>query len=174
MKRTVKQNRHDFKPNDFALYFGEFDIIFRVDMNLSAWYDSLGEDNEDWNKAAGIGKAATANNVSAVLLAWRPYLKEEGVWEFCIYENDSKGRFIEHKVFQVGLKDTAWARFKRSGGKMTITAGKVLSGMINSLEDTVTINMPGVLRERGAWFGGNQAAPQDMEIWVGKTKIKEE
>ena len=173
MKQTVKQGEHDFKPNEINLHFGNFDLIWKVGFTPSCWYDSLGEDNADWNKAGGIGKMLTANNKDAVLLGWRPFASIPGVFQAVIYINDSKGGFYAGLHFRIEEGQEAWMRVRRKGSTLTVSAGYIdvkTNQMFHA--DVVEQKMTGILRERGAWFGGNQTAPHDMELWVSKTKFK--
>ena len=174
MKQTVRKGEHDFKPNEINLHFGNFDLIWKVGFTPSCWYDSLGEDNADWNKAGGIGKMLTANNKNAVMLGWRPMLGVPGAFQAVIYVNNNWGEFVTGTPNRVGQYEEAFIRIKRWGSKLSVYAGYIIVSekRLITTDHMEVFDMTGILRERGAWFGGNRTAPQDMELWVSKTKFK--
>jgi hypothetical protein len=173
MKHTVKQGKHDFTPNALPWpKMGDFTEALKLDLTASCWYDvTTFECKESWNKAGGVGRYLSKNNASAVLLAWRP-AKERGLFEVSIYVNDSGGGWKATAPIIIRTSDTAVMILERR--KDIVFARMEVHSADGSLFEplsSVSTTIPGWLRRRGAWFGGQCPAPQDMELWTGWAKM---
>jgi hypothetical protein len=177
MRYQVKQGQHDFKPNginQITPILGRYSELITLDLDQSCWYDIKEFPGKDsWNKAGGVGAALSANNKSALLLAWRP---DENFMHFraAIYENDENGGWDVHGEVMFSLYDTACLAIVKDGGKLNAELFYVTAGDNHSERNGVTsyiwAKIPSILRRRGPWFGGRFPAPNDMEKWVSFKK----
>jgi hypothetical protein len=173
MKQTVKANRHDFRPNSLPWPLrGDFELILRLDLTPSCWYDvNTAPCKNAWNKAGGLGEYISANNHNATLLAWRP-APEKHVFEVALYLNDSKGGWTATAPLALTTADTAVVIFSRE--KNLLQAELEIhpaEGPVFKSRNFTSQELRGWLRKREAWFGGPCPAPWEMELWAGWAKF---
>ncbi len=152
----VKKGKHDGKPNrigQFLPIWGDFYKLLSVNLN-HYYYPSQYPCGRSWNKLFGVGKFLCVNNKSAVLIAWAP--QETPGYEFSIYLNDSKGGW---DTFGTVSGDWCEAVFQRSGRKWLRVSLSSESGTVSH-----EFKMPGILRERGLWHGGQ--CPSEFDYTV--------
>lgn len=166
MKRfSIKPGQHDFSPRDpLAFYtYNNSKLQWQFRFNANCWYDSLGDDNADWNKLGGITAAFSPNNVDSLLIGWRPD-PQPGYFQVCIYENIGRENRPQENRIKV------------------ISSNQFFSVTFLPLNDEFAINwqIPNFPAEYwtksnqrkpfklwriiGLWFGGNRTAPQEMNI----------
>jgi hypothetical protein len=192
MKLQVKQGQHDFKPSiiPWPRMLTNKVLYFEYTLTESCWYDSLGNDNYDFNKGVGLFQFLDfAKNFNAFMLAWRPKLDERFSFEVVPYENRDKAILAnEDKIRIHKAGDTIKGYFKPSRTGMELYL---------ILEDTVNVDITltdslffqdkqtlilwhksnlssclyGVV---DSWFGGNNVSPQDMEaeLIINFTKLQ--
>lgn len=168
---TVKEGKHDFKPSIFPWprFMSNKVLYFEYTLTESCWYDSLGSDNYDFNKAVGLFKYLDfAKNFNAFMLAWRPKLDQQFYFECVPYENRDKAILAnEDKIRVYRAGDVIKGYFKPS-----------LTGceLYLILEDSVILWHKSKLSSClygivDSWFGGNRYSPQEMNVEL-ITKIR--
>lgn len=154
--KCVKKNNHIFtpihllKPHKPKLFSGY--VIF----DESALFNSLGEDNKDWNKLCGVYNYYDFKmNKNAFILAWRP---NGNRIQLCAYENID-GVIFQHKIIvDKKINEKIFYSFLFQNGKYVLfldnfELGKQENPIIyKKVENIFT------------WFGGNRKAPQDICI----------
>ena len=178
----VKQGQHDFKPSFFPWprMLSEKILYFEYTLTESCWYDSLGVDNGDFNKAVGLFKYLDfAKNFNAFMLAWRPKLDEQFYFECVPYENRAKAILAnEDKIIVYQAGDVIKGYFKPSltGCELylileeSVNPDKELTvsldfqykqSVILWHKSNLTTWLYGIV---DSWFGGNRYSPQDMNV----------
>ena len=176
---TVKEGKHDFKPSIFPWpRLGE--LHFEFVLTESCWYDSLGSDNYDFNKAVGLFKYLDFDkNNNAFMLAWRPDLTKQFYFECVPYENRAKAILAnEDKIRVYKAGDVIKGYFKPSltGCELylileeSVNPDKELTvsldfqykqSVILWHKSNLTTWLYGVV---DSWFGGNNVAMKEMEV----------
>lgn len=157
---VCKQGQHDFKPSPVPLPFAAKTMTGWARLDSSCWYNSLGVDNMDWNKLAGVYRwADVTKTTNSFILAWRPDSKIKDMFELCLYENiDGANRPHESAIYKVRAGEGFSFWFLESGGKYTLWVdGTVLGEQDNGIRYQTIAKI-------GAWFGGNRTAPHDMSL----------
>ena len=161
MVRTVKEGKHDFKPSTFP-WPRTGELHFEFVLTESCWYDSLGNDNYDFNKAVGLYKWLDFDkNNNALMLAWRPDLTQKFYFECVPYENRDKTILAnEDKILIYKAGDVIKGYFKPDslGCELYIVLEDSVILWHKSKLDTC---LYGVV---DSWFGGNNVAVQDMNV----------
>ena len=158
----VGYNRHDFNPSPLP-FPGEarsFDGVASFD--LSCWYNSLGVDNLDWNKLAGVYRYFDGfKDVNSFILAWRPDTKVYGAFELCLYENIAKANAPhESAIYKVQAGQTFRFSLDEINGKYSLYIENTLLGTQENPRPYKTIG------KVGGWFGGNRKAPHEMRVYM--------
>lgn len=158
----VKLGNHDFKPNDFPLPLaGINNYSAYVSFDSTCWWSIEDEDYPhgtdifDWNKIGGFTNYFSANNRQSVLYAWRPDKTYNRI-QVTPYVNDKKGGFIAGDPMSVPVDSVVWLFAHWEGNLVTYEYG---GGIWEH-----NIRKPWMLRKVGPWFGGNQAAHNDMKL----------
>ena len=87
-KYEVTQGRHDFTPSPLPIPTNAKSVSGSARFHASCWYNSLGVDNQDWNKLAGVYRFAdVVKDKNSFILAWRPLTTTPNRFELCLYEN---------------------------------------------------------------------------------------
>ena len=161
---TVKQGQHDFKPSKIpwpTMLLGTV-RYFEFTLTESCWYDSLGSDNKDFNKAIGLYKWLDFDkNNNAFMLAWRPKLDEMFSFECVPYENRDKAILAnEDKIIVRKAGDVIKGYFKPS-----LTGCEVYLVLEDSVilwhKSKLSTWLYGIV---DSWFGGNRYSPQEMNV----------
>ena len=171
---TVQAGKHDFWPMEARtphLSGGlswQWDVVF----DASCRYTIPGEDQKDFNKGGGASLRMLSNNRDAVMWAWR-YNPKRDVIELALYVNRSGKHEIgsegEIRTFAVPIAQKARLVLTYSGGgNWSLTMFRLdADDNVLDVETTYTnIRTPPVVWRLGLWFGGNQPAPQEMQVWV--------
>jgi len=161
---TVKEGQHDFKPSIFPWprMLNEKVLYFEYTLTESCWYDSLGSDNYDFNKAVGLFKYLDfAKNFNAFMLAWRPKLDQINYFECVPYENRDKAILAnEDKIIVRKAGDVIKGYFKP-----TSTGCELYLVLDNSVilwhKSKLSTWLYGIV---DSWFGGNNVAVQEMNV----------
>lgn len=155
-------NRHDFTPSPLP-FPGEarsFDGVAYFDP--SCWYNTLGVDNADWNKLAGVYKFSDiVKNRNAFILAWRPDIKIRDVFELVLYEN-IQGANVPHEsaIYKVKANERFTFSLDEIDGRYSLYINNTLLGTQQNDHKYRTIG------KISAWFGGNRGAPNTMYIYM--------
>ena len=178
---TVKQGQHDFKPSIFPWprFFMNTVLYFEFTLTESCWYDSLDQDNYDFNKAVGLFRYLDfAKNFNAFMLAWRPKLNctdcksvlpvdsngstgEQFNFELVPYENKNKAILANEdkiRVYKAGDVIKGYFKPTVTGCELYLILG---SSVILWHKSNLTTWLYGIV---DSWFGGNRYSPQDMEV----------
>ena len=157
---VCKAGQHDFRPSPVPFPFAAKTMTGLARLDSSCWYNSLGVDNQDWNKLSGVYRWVDGyKNINSFILAWRPDTLQRGLFSLILYENIA-GANVPHEsaVYKVraGQGFSFW--FLESGGKYTLWInGNVIGTQQNDrIYKTVS--------KVSAWFGGNRKAPHDMSM----------
>lgn len=158
---TVKEGQHDFKPSFFPWpRIGE--LHFEFVLTESCWYDSLGSDNYDFNKAVGLFKYLDfAKNFNAFMLAWRPKLDEMFSFECVPYENRDRAILAnEDKIIVRKAGEVIKGYFKPSftGCELYLILEE---GVILWHKSKLSTWLYGIV---DSWFGGNNVAMKEMDV----------
>lgn len=161
---TVKEGQHDFKPSIFPWprIMSDKVLYFEYVLTESCWYDSLGNDNYDFNKGVGLFKFLDfAKNFNAFMLAWRPKLDERFSFECVPYENRDKAILAnEDKIIIRKAGDVIKGYFKP-----TLTGCELYLVLEDSVilwhKSKLSTWLYGIV---DSWFGGNRYSPQEMNV----------
>lgn len=163
-------NKHDFFQTGRPIFIPDpwpvpreaqsFDGVAYFDP--SCWYNSLGVDNADWNKLAGIYKFSDGfKNRNAFILAWRPDIKIRDVFELCLYENiQGKNVPKESAIYKVKANERFTFSLDEIDGKYSLYVNNVLIGT------QANDHKYKVIGKISAWFGGNRGAPNTMYLYM--------
>jgi len=166
----VSFNKHDFRDTKKPIFIPDpmptpreaqsFDGVAYFDP--SCWYNSLGVDNADWNKLAGIYKYSDGfKNRNAFILAWRPDIKIRDVFELCLYENiQGKNVPQESAIYKVKANKRFTFSLDEINGKYSLYVNNTLLGTQQNGHNYKVIG------KISAWFGGNRTAPQTMYLYM--------
>jgi len=154
-----KAGQHDFKPSPVPFPFAAKTMTGWARLDGSCWYDDLGEDNQDWNKLAGVYRwADVVKNKNSFILAWRPD-PMRNVFQLCLYENiDGANRPHESATYKVNANQGFSFWFAESNGFYILFVDGTYLGEQDNDKPFKTIG------KISAWFGGNQTAPHDMSL----------
>ncbi len=159
---TVKQGQHDFKPSFFPWPRLSWELHFEYVLTESCWYDSLGSDNYDFNKAVGLFKYLDfAKNFNAFMLAWRPDLTQQFYFELVPYENRDKAILAnEDKIIVRKAGDVIKGYFKptATGCELYLI---LEDNVILWHKSKLSTWLYGIV---DSWFGGNNVAMKEMEV----------
>jgi len=157
-KYEVTQGRHDFTPSPLPIPTNAKSFSGSARFHASCWYNSLGVDNQDWNKLAGVYRFAdVVKNKNSFILAWRPLTTTPNRFELCLYEN-IEGANVPHDsaIYQVSGGELFDFDLVYTNGKYSLYVNDNLLGtQRNDLRYTW-------ISKISAWFGGNQTAPWNM------------
>ena len=155
-------NKHDFTPSPlpFPMEARSFDGVAMFDPSM--WYNSLGTDQSDWNKLAGVHKFSDiVKNRNAFILAWRPDIKIRDVFELCMYENiQGKNAPKESAIYKVKANERFTFSLDEIDGKYSLYVNNVLIGT------QANDHKYKVIGKISAWFGGNRRAPNTMYLYM--------
>ena len=165
---TVQEGKHDFKPSVFPFpRFGE--LHFEFILTESCWYDSLGEDNYDFNKGVGEYRWLDFDkNNNAFMLAWRPDLTQKFYFECVPYENRNKSILANEdkiKVYKAGDVIKGYFKPDNLGCELYLVLDE---SVILWHKSKLTTCLYGVV---DSWFGGNNVAMKKMNVEL-EIKIK--
>ena len=154
-----KAGQHDFKPSPVPFPFAAKTMTGWARLDSSCWYNDLGEDNQDWNKLAGVYRwADVVKNKNSFILAWRPD-PMRNVFQLCLYENiDGANRPHESAIYKVNANQGFSFWFAESNGEYILFVDGTYLG---EQDNGKPFKMIGKI---SAWFGGNQTAPHDMSL----------
>lgn len=155
MKSTVQQGKHDFKPSRIPFPRSR-GFKFRFKPDSSCWYDSLGSDNYDFNKAVGLYKWFDfKKNKNALLLGFRPDLELQGNFQYVPYENIN-GVIVANEHLLVDSTEALEGEFKKTDKGLDLY-------LFDQLWYSSSHNycLYGII---DTWFGGNNTAPQMMSV----------
>lgn len=154
-----KAGQHDFKPSPVPFPFAAKTMTGWARLDSSCWYNDLGEDQDDWNKLAGVYRwADVVKNKNSFILAWQPD-PIRNVFQLCLYENiDGANRPHESAIYKVnaGQGFTFW--FLNGGGKYALWVNGTVIGQQDNDRPFKTVG------KISAWFGGTSLAPHDMSL----------
>lgn len=158
----VKRGNHLFtpfhilsphKPKSFSGY-----VIF----NETALFNSMGEDNKDWNKLCGIYNFYDFKmNKNAFMLVWRP---SGNSIELSLYENIDNAIFQHSSTIIKNVNEKINYDFIYRDNKYHLWVGGMFLGeqqnpiIYRDVENIYT------------WFGGNRTAPQDICIMMSNSR----
>jgi len=158
----VKQGRHDFTPSPLSLPGEARSFDGTAYFDPSCWYNSLGDDNADWNKLAGVYRFADiVKSRNAFILAWRPDIKIKDVFELCMYENIQGANVPkESAIYKVKANERFTFSLDEINGKYSLYVNNTLLGTQQNGHNYKAIG------KIGAWFGGNRTAPHTMFLYM--------
>ena len=168
---TVKEGQHDFKPSIFPWprMLTNKVLYFEYTLTESCWYDSLGSDNYDFNKAVGLFKYLDfAKNFNAFMLAWRPKLDQVNYFECVPYENRDKAILANEdkiRIYKAGEVIKGYFKPALTGCELYLILEE---GVILWHKSKLSTWLYGIV---DSWFGGNRYSPQEMNVKL-ITKIK--
>lgn len=152
--KCVSQGNHLFtpvgllsphKPKSFSGY-----VIF----NETALFNSLGEDNKDWNKLCGIYNFYDFRmNKNAFMLVWRP--RGNNI-ELSLYENIDNAIFQHSSTIIKNINEKINYEFIYRDNKYHLWVGGMFLG--SQKNPIIYRNVENIY----TWFGGNRRAPQDI------------
>lgn len=178
---TVKAGKHDFSPPEARLpaFAAGFSRAWEVVFDATCEYYLPGEDQGDFNKGGGVSLNLLSNNRNAIMWAWRYNPKAQGM-QIALYVNRNGAKEIGHDGKLVQIDNIAFGQKCRielvylGGGNWVMrffTADKGASHSYLVATTHVKIKTPTLVYRLGLWFGGNQAAPQTMQVWVDYKNI---
>lgn len=171
---TVKKGRHDFAPPEFRSMYRlsrlgslDYEVIF----DASCTYTIPGEDQGDFNKGGGLSFDLTSNTKNAAMWAWR-HTPGVGI--------ELSGYFHEAGQTYIGMPGELAAMVVQPGDKVKIQVWRAfdtwkvtfvkLDAQGNGIDYAEHEKMFSRYHKTGyrigLWFGGNQPAPNEMQVWV--------
>lgn len=169
----VKKGKHGFKPYRFRLEWKPQAISFGVVFGEGAKYDLGNQDQYDWNKGGGISFDLLTNHRRSAMWAWR-YNIFTNTFEFTPYVHDRelivKGDNLQYRGTAIKGKPIFEAA---PGEPLNITirfwGNNRIVYFFHSSTDSAVIEIKARIyrklgRRIGAWFGGNNPAPQDLDF----------
>lgn len=167
MKRyTVKELRHDFKPNPIELRFGKVNEKRICCIDASCWYSAETVPNwfdpidvGDINKLWGYTYAFSVKSKYSAIVGWRPSEKEN-YFEIFGYINypDGKRSFYPIGEIEANQNFETMIFWDNSGLAIALKGAGV--------PIVADLKAPWIMLNISAWFGGNQPAPKQMIVWV--------
>jgi len=154
-----KAGQHDFKPSPVPFPFAAKTMTGWARLDSSCWYNDLVEDNQDWNKLAGVYRwADVVKNKNSFILAWRPD-PMRNVFQLCLYENiDGANRPHESAIYKVNANQGFSFWFAESNGEYILFVDGTFLGEQDNDKPFRTIG------KISAWFGGNRTRDYDMML----------
>jgi hypothetical protein len=162
---TCKQGQHDFKPSALPLPMRAKRLHFNFALFPECWYDSLGDDNWDWNKGPGVYQWLDfKKNQNALMLGWRPNLLQPGKFGLVPYENINGGNVPnDSKLILISAEEEVEGYLEPSPEGYQIwllgEGGKYQFWHQSALKTKCIGKIDG-------WFGGNQTAPRTMRMYL--------
>ena len=156
---VCKAGQHDFKPSPVPFPFAAKTMTGWASLDSSCWYNDLGEDNQDWNKLAGVYRwADVVKNKNSFILAWRPD-PIRNVFQLCLYENiDGANRPHESAIYKVAANAGFSFWLQESSGKYALWVNGTIIGQQDNDRLFKTVG------KISAWFGGNRTRDYDMSL----------
>ena len=156
---VCKAGQHDFKPSPVPFPFAAKTMTGWASLDSSCWYNDLGEDNQDWNKLAGVYRwADVVKNKNSFILAWRPD-PMRNVFQLCLYENiDGANRPHESAIYKVNANQGFSFWLAESNGFYILFVDGTFLGEQDNDNPFKTIG------KISAWFGGNRTRDYDMSL----------
>jgi hypothetical protein len=160
MIKTIKKGGHYSSPLSFKLHTGRKSFSTVVKFDESCRYD-LGNDNQlDWNKLGGLSYGYHKHN--SVRIAWR-YNKAVDKIELALYCYIDGERHISkfHELFPINEK--------------IYVIASAISTEIHSIavinDEYCFADIQRVIKPKwgyylNPYFGGNEVAPHDINIWL--------
>jgi hypothetical protein len=156
----IKKGKHYSGFSLPSISFGEKTISKVLSFSESCRYDLKSEDQLDVNKLFGIGYLPSHHQFSC-RFGWRYDLTNEKM-EILAYWYDSGKRYFEH---------LCWLEIGQRRAVFTIKATKEKHYLSvetdgNAFTKTLDFGIKMIGYELKPFFGGNQAAPHDMIIYI--------
>ena len=165
---NVKQGQHPFTPSvSHRLSIRENLKGWWITIDESCRYELGGEDQNDWNKLAGLSFNLLNNHQNSAMFGWR-WNPVTQVFEINVYCHIAGKVEMSETIFKTPANKefAAWLEmdYKRNTVNFHIYAGTPAD--YEKVETTVAFkSLPIITREIGAWFGGNNPAPHQMILW---------
>lgn len=171
---TVKKGKHDFSPKEFRSVF-KLDNIgaleYLVVFDKTCEYLIAGEDQGDFNKGGGLSFDFTSNTKNAAMWAWR-HTPGVGI--------ELAGYFHENGKTYIGMPGEMVAMVAQPGDRVKIHVWRAFdtwkitfvklapddTALEYAEQEKMFSRLHTVGYRIGLWFGGNQPAPRDMQVWV--------
>lgn len=154
---THKKGKHRSTP--YKLRVGKYkklqaDYIF----DLNAAYDLGNNDQFDWNKLTGFSFELLKTTNNSAMVGWR-YNVKDNLFEFCAYCHVSGERIFTLPLFRVKPNNrfTVEMRIADGGVYFTFTDELNTSSYYQPFKEQNKC-----VRLISAWFGGNNAAPNEI------------
>lgn len=164
MIRVVEKGKNDFTPNNSIIPFCPKEVYFKYYLFEDCWYNSLGEDNEDFNKIGGVWEFLKfKKNYNALMNGWKPKLDQYGYFKIVPYEN-RLGKFLpnEDKTIIRKFEEPVEGKIvpKKDGAEIYL----LIDG---KFELWYKSNLKGFLWSYiDSWFGGTSKAPHRMTNYL--------
>ena len=156
---TVKAGRHDFDFDAFTGYRRKGKIRVHGRFTECSTYSLCCGDQLDWNKAPGL-MTSLHPHVSSALVGWR-WNGDRQQFEFSYYVHNADTS-TQHMgggaAMRVGINAPWWYEIEDDGMDWLYTFS---NGNSYRLPKAKT---KGRYKISGWWFGGNQAAPNDVSV----------
>lgn len=170
---TCDQGEHAFGPSvSLNIRRRPNEVYWQCRFGESCRYDLQGVDQLDYNKLAGLSFNLFTNHQCSAMLGWR-YNLDRDLVELTPYYHVDGVRIIgpgnsARPILSVpiGVEFTYWLIIDYQAGEVYTVVSYVMESYHR--QDFGRIRpFLGLVREIGAWFGGNQAAPHRMQLEKG-------
>ena len=165
---TCQAGKNAFRPS-VSLNIGHKPKLkgWWVTFDETCKYTLPGEDQKDWNKLAGLSFSLYTNHQNSAMFGWR-WNPATLLFEVNAYCHISGKVEMSVPFFKAkpNKEFAAWLEmdYKRNTVTFHVYAGTPAD--YEKVETTIAFNnLPIITREIGAWFGGNNPAPQEMLLW---------
>lgn len=187
MKRyTVKKGRHGFR------LLGVFPIIPKIIKRpiLASWLVTFGEgcdyllpgaDQQDWNKGGGVSFDLLTNHIDSVMWAWR-YNPALELVELAMYAHVDGLRWVARNELRpsegeilnrIAIGETARISLKVDYEEGNYDMNIQVVGDNESYPGIIPFtHEKEIARTIGVWFGGNNPAPNKMDLFIERKVSK--
>lgn len=155
--RHVKKGRHRFRPVSWGFTFAK-EHSRLVEFLPSCDYDTNQNQNQDdWNKLFGFCSIKGPHHTS-YRFGWRS--TGAGVIELAAYSYQGGVRSMQH-IGQVKIGAKTRLKMRKNGNVIEWIVGEVIVHRLVG-------HWPGIGWRLGAYFGGDEPAPQNIRLWMVK------
>jgi hypothetical protein len=159
---TIDKGDHNSTPATVKIYNKDCEISGKFYFNYNSIYNLNSVDQFDWNKL--VGYKLDLNNVPshAAMIGWR-YNTDYHTFQICPYFNNNGIVFPnESEIIDINVFEPVNFYIQHKGENGTIK----LWNKDFKIEKTVKLKKAGLFSRVHPWFGGNQEAPNKVELYL--------
>ncbi len=162
---TISEGQHFCLPRIFKIRNKPERVSWYIVFGENADYDLQDEDQQDWNKLCGLFYNFLNTRDNTVMVGWR-YNQKTQRMELNGYYHVDKGRDFTKPLLDVALGEPVRVdiRVDYAQKNYTVQLTRVNDGTLAKNSMPFTHDHTSCM-EINTYFGGNEAAPQDITIY---------